>query len=268
MIFLNEEDLAINKTPVRFGFLRVRNEEATILPFLLSVDKLFDYIICVHSGCTDNTVNIITQFAKSSASTIIIEEYRHRVHPAYTPPKQTEISYKNSLAAYYNFGMDIIKSIPHYKDYYVVAKLDADQIYIPDIFDEYLSAVKDMNYSIAMNGINSGVCFGRFFGIIKSREYNGGTDHLVMGKNNLWKFSCGPYYETDLTPHKYINTLPWKPVWMHFTKFIKYDDVLRPLVKQDLISIRKHTLANMYWNEYVLPFLKEGNSMYKDLICM
>ena len=109
----------------RIALVRCWNEEATIIACLMSIENVFTHIVIIHSDITDSSLELIEAYSKGR-SNIIIEKYPYHVYPALDDIYGTgSYDTKNSLAAYYNFGLNICQRIGG-----AICKIDCDQVYI------------------------------------------------------------------------------------------------------------------------------------------
>lgn len=111
------------------GFMRVKNEELTLLASIESVINQVDELIIVYNNdCTDRTPDIIASAARKYPEKIKQFEYPYPVYGVYCDKKEYDFAKSlpydspNNLSSYCNFALEKTS-------YKYVIKLDADQIY-------------------------------------------------------------------------------------------------------------------------------------------
>ncbi|MBR4927463.1 MAG: hypothetical protein IKY98_03960 [Alphaproteobacteria bacterium] len=174
------------------AFIRVKDEIKTVIPCLNSIDGLFDKIVIIHSNEPDDgSVKAMNKWC-NKRSYCHIYEYPHTVYGSHTA-NQKEIKYENSLASYYNFGLD--KFDP---EEYVV-KIDADQIYIKPHLKETLDLIRKKDkendfISYGMKGYNTYPYKGKLVKY-KSTPKNGGDDSFIIKRKYMENFYNATYFE-------------------------------------------------------------------------
>lgn len=262
--------------PIKIGFLRLANEENTIIPCLLSVDYMFDKIVLIYSEVTDNTLNLVYDYIKKNnlEDKYIIRQYPYKVLPPHSK-EYFDKTYKkeNSLAAYYNFGWQICCNLAKGRDGFI-AKIDADQIYLQNCFNQVLELMDSDNYIYLVNscGIDGHVINRKYYQVDYSHDQSNGFngwqgDHIII-PNALLHFFKPFFMEIKFRPYKIaweIRKIPFllakksfgKCMWFHF-------DCKKPWKPTILKNISPEQ-EKLYLKE-VYPLLEKANSPYKDLI--
>lgn len=243
------------------AYIRLANEENTILSCLESIRGVFDQILVIHSEVTDSSLELVKRYAReNSAADIVVKEYPHLV----LPPHSVEydgggFNYENSLAAYYNFGLDSVRTE-------FVMKIDADQIYFNEELSKLVrsSICSDEENIRAVKGHNCIVSNGGLH-LFKSSPFNGGNDHFLMRVRDAF-FEQSRYWEV-LCPKKDIPFIcDGRTYWIHMKKghrhkgkFVSGDNY-RP---DSLVAMDDLLVEN--YERHVLPLLESTGSKYKDL---
>lgn len=261
--FLSGIIIAYQPTPKIAAYIRVKNEIKTIIPCLDSIDGLFDKIVIIHSNEPDDgSVAAMKKWCKWRLNCHIYE-YPHAVMPSHTTNQQ-KIKYENSLAAYYNFGLE--KFDP---DEYV-AKIDADQIYIKPKLKEMLDFIRmqDKTDDFIFYGVLGYNTFEYKGKLVKyaNRPINGGFDHFIVKRKYIKNFVNFVYYENLEYLPNLKRHLTKTPSWFHFMKTFKKGfkqyplDTLNPHETQLLSPFEKQE-----FEQYIRPLLKKHNSVYKNI---
>lgn len=243
------------------AYIRLANEEKTILSCLDSIDRVFDKILILHSDISDSSLNLVEWYSKSHQNIKIIQ-YPYTVYHQGSELYFKKYDKNHSLAAYYEYGLQFIET-----DYWM--KIDADQIYFTDQLIYYLNLIridyKSNNY-YDMHGYNGNI-INNTIGINKKDPINGLTDHMVIPNDTNIKYIQSVEYEKIILPsylwhNKYCNTYP---CWVHLrdaykfsklpTNTINHSDKILPFNKQHISAYKK----------YVLPLLQYHNSPYQYL---
>ena len=268
-----------NKPSLKIGFLRLHNEENTIIPCLMSVDYMFDKIVVIYSDITDDSLNHLYDYIQKNnlQEKYLIEKYPYNVYPPhheiYFLKSHFFLPTKSYLSAYYRFGFNICKKLAKGHNGFV-AKIDADQIYLPDCFIEIEKMMEDDHYAYLVNS------YGGFDGHINGNEYKIDYSHDNTGRNGFYTdhiiipFSLinFTFYNMEIknSPHKVAwerlqHPLLWlglqkqsnSPMWFHFDRKIPYKTAnLKKLTEEQ---------KNLYYKN-IYPLLVKTNSPYKDLI--
>lgn len=127
--------LAFRK-PVKIGFLRLYNEENTIIPCLMSVIDMTDIIVLIYSDIEDSSLELVRRYIKDNRleKKFIIRRYPHKVFTQHAPEYRSgKVKPENTLAAYYEFGYKICRRPAAFQHGFIF-KIDADQIYMNNCF--------------------------------------------------------------------------------------------------------------------------------------
>lgn len=245
------------------AFIRVANEENTILACLKSIEGLFDEYIIVHSDITDNTLNLVNEYVKDK-SNYIVKQYPHSVYPSHHPIYKTK-DYKkeNSLAEYYNFAMSLVTGD-------LVYKIDADQIYITDRLQRFFDYCKSKNNEkiiIGTKGYNTFFRNGKFVKC-KNHPINGGADAFLLSRKINFKFFQTNYYEKLDIFENVHEEIYDELLWFHFRKgiygvnvsFIDGDETSHDIIEE--LNGEEQEL----FNKYCKPLLIETNSVYSKFL--
>lgn len=270
-----------NKPSLKIGFLRLSNEQNTIIPSLMSVDYMFDKIVVIYSDITDNSLNLLHDYVEKNnlKEKYVIEKYPYNVYPPhhniYFSKFSVFISYLNKslLSDYYNFGFNICKRLAKGHNGFV-AKIDADQIYLPDCFLEIEKIMEKEHYAYLVNP------YGGFDGHVKDNEYKIDYSHNAAGCNGtLADHIIIPFSLINFTFFNMeIKNKPYRVAWEHFQHpmlwlglkkqveniiWFHFDRKV-PYKPADLKNLTVEQKALYYKNIY--PLLVKSNSPYKDLI--
>ncbi len=250
---------------VRFAaFVRVKDEIKTVIPCLNSIDGLFDKIVIIHSNEPDDgSVDAMNKWCRRRPYCHIYE-YPYTVYGAHTA-NQKKIKYENSLAGYYNFGLEKFKP-----EEYVV-KIDADQIYITPHLKNTLNDIRQKDkindfVSYGIKGYNTYPHKGKLVKY-KPKAMNGGQDAFIIKRKYMENFYNSTYYE-KLKVAKGIpyNIIPFPAHWFHFMKTLKLNGVIRS--PDEATSADIEYLSDTEKKEFeqdIRPLLKKSNSPYKNL---
>ncbi len=188
----------------------------------MSIENVFTDIVIIHSDITDSSLQLIEKYCRGR-NNIIVERYPHHVYPAlHNIYKVGNFDVKNSLAAYYNFGMDICKKIGG-----SICKIDCDQVYIEEsLFCQFdnieVNMRRDPNhaYRSGLWGINSFV-HNNILMLVGDEKINGAGDHYILSGNILEYYQSTfyeiPHYIKDTSTLNYSNT----PCWFHFRRRVQ-----------------------------------------------
>lgn len=265
----------------RTAFIRCCNEENTVIASLMSIENIFSNIVIIHSNITDSSLQQIENYSKGRTN-IIIEQYPHHVYPPHHEAyKHRDYLSENSLASYYNFGIDICKRIGG-----SIMKIDADQIYIEENVLSHIQMFE--NNRILYEGLETNIYQTCFWGVntfvyedqlVLSEKFpfNGMNDHFIISENADFSFYQSSFYEVIKLPDNAIS-IPAsnQPSWFHFMKKIagvqdikntqSFDYSIEEYAENNLneIVLLNDELANLFIKK-VAPILQASNSPYKNI---
>lgn len=180
--------LAFRK-PVKIGFLRLYNEENTIIPCLMSVIDMTDIIVLIYSDIEDSSLELVRRYIKDNRleKKFIIRRYPHKVFTQHAPEYRSgKVKPENTLAAYYEFGYKICRRLARFRNGFIF-KIDADQIYMNNCFTRAEEMMKKKKYAVIINssgGYNGYVTEGKFYSLCRRPRHgclNGECgDHLMI----------------------------------------------------------------------------------------
>lgn len=260
------------RKPIKIGFLRLHNEENTVIACLMSVVDMLDKIVLIHSDITDSSLKLVENYIKANSleNKILVFQYPYHVYPQNAEEYRNEYEWKNSLAAYYQFGYKICCKIGRFRNGYI-AKIDADQVYMNGCFQKIENEMIAEKYVLIINS------YGGYNGCINTTDntyaiwkrpkvglLNGSAgDHLCIPLSLASKVNFTMDVTSDHAwevldlPHKYYRFKRNydQVMWFHFNHKKLSDGTFRPLTVQQ-------------YNEYrrkILPLLKQSNSAYVNL---
>ncbi len=255
----------------RTAFVRCWNEEATVLASLLSVQNIFTKYVIIYSDITDNSLHLIEKFARGR-NDIIIEKYPHPVHPPHSNfYKNGNYQPENSLAAYYNFGIELCKKVGG-----SICKVDCDQVYNEGVVGEQLIVMeKELSrqphlfFKCGLWGINSFVYENKLF-IPEQYPINGYGDTYIFSPNILIHYIQNRFYEVPQIPLD-CRELPFSqsPAWFHFMKRIvgidfEHEKTLKDFYEEsNSFMILDDDLAQLFELK-IRPLLLQTDSPYKN----
>ncbi len=188
----------------------------------MSIENVFTDIVIIYSDITDSSLQLIEKYCKGR-NNIIVERYPYHVYPAlHSIYKIGDFDINNSLAAYYNFGMDICKKIGG-----TICKIDCDQVYIEEsLFFQFADIEANMlstpnrGYRSGLWGINSFV-HNNILMVVGDEKINGIGDHYILS-GDILKYHQSPFYEIPQYTQE-ISTLNYHnmPCWFHFRRKIQ-----------------------------------------------
>jgi hypothetical protein len=244
------------------GYIRLANEEHTILPCLDSIKNIFDKILILHSNITDSSLELINRYInQNNITNIEIQKYPYDVIP-YLSVEYATNSYKhqNSLAAYHNFGLQFIET-----DF--LMKIDADQIYINSKLKDYVNTIaNDKSQKIfCMTGHNCIVSRNRIY-LDKNRPINGGTDHFCVPVKNIYFVQEKRWELIKFKEFKPKFHVPKTTFWFHLQDGRRFDGTFTSGDDCDPNSLQcfDETLIPIY-EKYILPLLQKFDSKYQYL---
>lgn len=219
------------------AFIRVKNEIPTLQACLNSIDGVFDNIVIIYADEPDDgSIDLLHKWCRWRFNCSIYK-YPYAVIPSHDKRYHATYSYKNSLAAYNQFGLDKIN------DNDFVVKIDADQVYIKTrlqaLMDEIRTqAAKDDKFKWGIRGYNTFVYNNK---LVKYRPnpINGGYDSYIVKKRYLKGFyQSGPIEYLDNHPELKPKVLSGL-YWFHFMDTLKSNKSVRFTneAKEDEIEI-------------------------------
>lgn len=246
------------------AYVRVKNEIKTIEACLNSIDGAFDRIVIIHSNEPDDgSVDFMNKWCTKKRA-CEIHEYPHAVIPNNDIRLKGNPKYENTLAAYYEFGLQFFKP----EDWLV--KIDADQVYIKEELKHTFNLIKRKtkrrdNYLFGILGYNTMPRKGVLMKY-KSLPKNGlGFDQYIVKKKYIQGFTQEPYWEKikidTLTYHLFKN-----PHWFHFSKAFKkgYQSTPSDIFPLNKLQPLSKSEKNLY-QQKILPVLIQSKSPYADL---
>ena len=260
-VFLDFLSHIVNNNKNRVGaYIRVKNEIKTIEACLNSIDGVFDHIVIIHSNEKDDGSVAFMQEWCNKRKYCEIHEYPHTVFSSHDKRYRQKFKPENSLAAYYNFGLQFFQPEEW------VVKIDADQVYIKPLLYQFMQKFKkgnaDDTKQYGLRGYNTFVYNNK---IVKYGlgETNGGYDSFVIKRKNIKTFNQTPFYEILITKNC-LNGTHSKPVWFHFMKSLKSNGHIRQLTEAKPNEIKKLSKKEIYlFKKFIKPFLV--NSPYKNV---
>lgn len=139
------------------AYIRLADEEHTILSCLESIKNIFDQILIIYSNVTDKSLDLINKYVnKNNIKNILIQKYPHNV----LPPAFNRIQNQR------------IKTD-------LLMKIDADQIYFNDKLHNLVNKSRTLNNNIYMSfqGYNSIISNNNIY-LHKNQIYNG--DMIIL----------------------------------------------------------------------------------------
>ncbi|MFR2286881.1 MAG: hypothetical protein ACLS9G_05780, partial [Akkermansia sp.] len=169
----------------RIGFLRILNEENTIIPCLLSVAPVLDHIIILWSDTEDRSIELMEAWKRHIEDNyecrMSFLHYPHHVVPPRSVDDLRILPRENRIDTYLNFGMDFIRDLYAGKSF-CVGKVDADQIYFTQELEEAFQMARKPEDCVSIGGHNT-LVFQKRLMIFGPRPRNGGSDSLICGMN-------------------------------------------------------------------------------------
>lgn len=253
--------------PVRIAaFIRFKDEMKTLPAMLASIEEVFDKIVMIHSNERDDgSISYARDWCKQRPF-CEIHMYPHFVVPSHDARYQRgQVHLKNSLAAYYDFGLQFFNP-----EEYVV-KIDADQVYLTKTLQKAMAYVRTQEASIetptvySLNGYNTFVWHNNLV-LFRSRPFNGGGDSFVVKRKYIKTFLQTQFYEKI----KYASDMAYEKLpglcWFHFSKAARSQGTITAL--EDIPVEKTETLplpVQALFNREIRPLLEKTNSPYKDV---
>lgn len=115
------------RKPLKIGFLRLYNEEYTVIPCLMSVIDMVDIIVLIYSDIDDSSLELVKRYIKENKleKKFIIRHYPYKVFTQHAPEyKLNTVKREKTLAAYYEFGYKICRRLARFRNGFIF-KIDA-----------------------------------------------------------------------------------------------------------------------------------------------
>ena len=263
------------RKPLKVGFMRLYNEENTVIACLMSVVDMLDKIVLIYSDIDDCSLELVKQYIKDKRleQKIIIRRYPHHVYTQNAKQYSGNYQWKNTLAAYYLFGYDICCKLARFRNGFI-AKVDADQIYMNDCFNKIEQEMKKAKYVRIINS------FGGYNGYVNQEDnsygvlcrpkwgrLNGGAgDHLCIPFG-----LCGTVtFRMDINAEHAWEVLEMPTKYYRFKR--QYDEVMWFHFNQKKPqSGELQGLTEEEYNDYmqkIFPLLETAKSKYVQLKIM
>lgn len=239
------------------AYIRLANEENTIIPCLESIKDIFDEILILHSDITDNSLELIYNYKHQKLN---IKNYPYSVIPPHSKEYETgEYILERSLASYYNFGLQYIKTD-------LLMKIDADQIYFHENLKMLVEQVKRVEKDIyfGCKGYNCVINNDKIY-LHKNQRYNGGHDHFIIPTNSA-SFIQTKYWEKLSLKFPIIYEQQCNLCWFHMKKGHRYNNkfVSGNTYPQESLVCFNEELIQKY-EKYILPLLIKTQSPLQTL---
>lgn len=251
----------------RIGFLRVCNEENTIIACLLSIAPILDHILILWANMDDRSIDLAREWQpvleKRFGCSIRFLHYPHPVLAPHSVADMRTIPAEFRMDTYTNYGLDAIRSDWKGIDY-SVGKLDTDQIYVTSELDHAFSLVRTPADCVALRGHNTLVHKGALMLYTPCPVNGTGRDCLICGSGNLPRFGIKAPYEYDQRPHPRIADYP-AHCWLHFMRNARYGNVIRPFRDDEIAPICRFPDLEEKYSRHILPLLREAGSPYAEL---
>ncbi len=118
----------------RIGFLRVLNEENTMIPCLLSVAPVLDHILICWSDTEDRSIELARECQPHIEGKydckLTFLQYPHHVVPPHSVADLRKVAVENRIDTYLNFGLECIKRI-YQGQHYAVSKMTGIKSILP-----------------------------------------------------------------------------------------------------------------------------------------
>lgn len=249
----------------RIGFLRVLNEEETIVACLLSIAPVLEHIVITWSDTRDRSILLARAWEntlmKRHGCSLSFLPYPHHVAP-HSVNDLRSVPVENRIDTYLNYGLDYIRSL-YSRIPFCVTKVDGDQIYLTREMEQAFQMVKAPEDCVSLHGHNTLVHGNRFM-LFKPGPINGVGDHLICGMDNLSRFGIAASYEVDTAIHPQRRNYP-NPCWMHFMRKARFRNVIRDFHEHEVMPLVRNPCLTEKYRNMVLPLLKEAESPYARL---
>lgn len=216
----------------KIGFLRVMDEENTVLSCLESVEDFLDKIVIIYAQNNDCTIELIEEYIKKSGNKnkYVLKKYKYDIITQSSKDYYKEYKYENSLAAYYEFGFEICKKLAKWRNGFIV-KIDADQIYLKNAYKKLEKILHKEKYLYCHRtyGYDGHIQEGEIYkiGYLRNKYgLNGGEDHIVI-PNSLTGFVYFTMYIDKYKAYEVLNYSSFMHkikggltniCWFHFDK--------------------------------------------------
>lgn len=250
----------------RIGFLRVLNEENTVIPCLLSVAPVLDHVVVLWADMDDRSIELIREWEQHLRSTYGCQfsflHYPHHIVPPHSVEDLRSLPVESRIDTYLNFGMEFIRHL-YEGQLFCVSKIDADQIYFTQELEEAFHMISSPEDCVSIRGYNTLVHRKRLM-LYRPGPVNGGSDSLICGMNNLPHYGITAPYEVDITHHPHGKPYR-KACWMHFMKTAKYKNIIREFYDDEVIPLSQRPALRDCFLSRILPLLQEAESPYAFL---
>lgn len=190
-----------------YVFMRVKNEATTLPLTLKSIEPILTKGVIGYNECNDGSEEIILNWCREHPGFVPFK-YPYSVIPAgsieYTRIDRWN---KNSLAAYYNAVLEIIP-----KNEWIL-KIDADQIYFPNILRHSFSLPKNELDWVSYSRLDLLLRNNNFYVL----NYRRPGDHFLIYNRNIYFDNIsglradGTFFAYEMLKKSRKLFLPWKP---------------------------------------------------------
>lgn len=252
-----------NRYPKIGAYIRIKNEMHTLPTVLTSIDGFFDKIVIIHSNEADDGSNAYAKKWCDKQPICKIYEYPYAVIPSHDNRYKDAYKYENSLAAYYQFGLD------KFEPEEWVMKIDADQVYIRPRLKEVLTQVRTTpnndSFLYSVYGFNTLVWHNQLVKFT-ARPFNGKMlDNFIIKRKNITHFSQEEYWELAHY-NKNLTTVNMPlPIWFHFMKslkIVKKPERQNKTLEKEEVSFLTPDEKRLY-QTYIAPLFEKGMTYSK-----
>jgi predicted O-linked N-acetylglucosamine transferase (SPINDLY family)/glycosyltransferase involved in cell wall biosynthesis len=174
------------------GFMKIRNESEFLPDVIESWIHELDELIIVFNQCTDNTEEIVQQFADKYTNKIKAYKYIPVVHRIGTKEHQdTNVNDIHNFAHYVNYALSKTK-------FSVCVLVDGDDIAIPTNLNKATKYIREnelSNTCLIYSGVNL---------------YKNKNNKLIVSNNNLFCGDGDHCFFTVSTNNRYLKTDRWE----------------------------------------------------------